>query len=380
MRRNSPTLFRRLGRPFVLLAVALALGVTAERTLAPKAALRQVSQPEAYTRPEFAYSVVPKGVYTQDEVHQAVNDDALVAAHYSGVQLSRLKTISAGKSEALYVSFRKDNRIYWTSRPVTIPAGETVLSDGANTIRARCGNRLSPHPQVPVYPAPGEPKPEEFDRPSPPRPVGALPVPLPGGSMSLPTFDIASAALAPAGSASGWGPSSSFSGLLGNSPLARESSREGMPIAASQLEEPPVEFGLGPHMTLPSPPPASYTFFVNLPETLNPPRGAAGVPNGSRRGRGGESVEKIPVVPETLIPGLLMADDLLLGPDPDASTLNDPADSSDPGPKSGPKSGPESSRETPSDLPEPATLPLVCAALAGIALARRRLRTFTASR
>jgi hypothetical protein len=50
----------------------------------------------------------------------------------------------------VYVSYRKGEQVYWTARKVTLAEGESILSDGQNDIRARCGNRISDTPQLPV--------------------------------------------------------------------------------------------------------------------------------------------------------------------------------------------------------------------------------------
>ena len=66
-------------------------------------------------------------------------------------------TLTAGR--AAYVSYRSGDRIYWTRERVWLKAGETVLTDGTTTIRARCGNCVSDAKQehvAAVEPAHGE--------------------------------------------------------------------------------------------------------------------------------------------------------------------------------------------------------------------------------
>ena len=46
----------------------------------------------------------------------------------------------------VFVSYRLQNAIYWTSRRIHLPEGEPVLVDGKNMIRARCGNRIAFEP------------------------------------------------------------------------------------------------------------------------------------------------------------------------------------------------------------------------------------------
>jgi len=53
--------------------------------------------------------------------------------------------------------------VYWTKNRMVIPAGETLLSDGENLARVRCGNRLSAIAAKPV--AVTEPSTEELSTP-----------------------------------------------------------------------------------------------------------------------------------------------------------------------------------------------------------------------
>jgi hypothetical protein len=56
-----------------------------------------------------------------------------------------------------------NNHVYWTRYRMTIPAGETLISDGEGYARVRCGNRLSPIAALPVSIA--EPPAEKLDTP-----------------------------------------------------------------------------------------------------------------------------------------------------------------------------------------------------------------------
>jgi len=63
----------------------------------------------------------------------------------------------------MYVSYRLNNRVYWTRNRMTIPAGETLISDGESYARVRCGNRLSPVAALPV--SVSEPASEKLENP-----------------------------------------------------------------------------------------------------------------------------------------------------------------------------------------------------------------------
>ena len=104
----------------------------------------------AAARRVYPYSIVPGGVSDRIELARAVMTDRVVAAHYAGFALDRASLRTVAKARAVYVSYRKGDQVYWTARKVTLAEGESVLSDGQNEIRARCGNRISDTPQLPV--------------------------------------------------------------------------------------------------------------------------------------------------------------------------------------------------------------------------------------
>jgi hypothetical protein len=74
----------------------------------------------------------------------------------------------------VYVSFRSGPRVAWTSRRVTIQPGETILTDGQNQARTRCGNRIKE--VAPAETSKEEPPPEVFDTPLPSRTIPIEPL------------------------------------------------------------------------------------------------------------------------------------------------------------------------------------------------------------
>jgi hypothetical protein len=155
-------------------------------------------------RPVFPYSIVPGGVRNAQELQKAASADPVVARHYSDFRIAKSRTIQLNRPLSMYVSYRRNNQVFWTKRPMLIPAGEALISDGDNLARVRCGNRLSPIAAKPV--AETDPAEEELSEPSfvPPLlaelfpgegnemfaggPVGAAPVPL-FGPLSGPRRD-----------------------------------------------------------------------------------------------------------------------------------------------------------------------------------------------
>ncbi len=121
---------------------------------------------ENKARKVYPLSVVPGGVYSSEELARSRRIDPVVAQHYAGFgnSVSVQKTV---QDNYMYVSYRKEDKVYWTKIKHRIPRGEYVVTDGKSFARARCGNRLSPIPQEPVMNA-GEPGDDRLDKPEPP--------------------------------------------------------------------------------------------------------------------------------------------------------------------------------------------------------------------
>jgi hypothetical protein len=98
----------------------------------------------------YRYSVVPGGAFDRAELAHVVRTDKVVAAHYADFDVERARPVPVSAPRAVYVSYRKGDKIYWTSKKVTLQAGETLLTDGLNEMRARCANRISDLPRFPV--------------------------------------------------------------------------------------------------------------------------------------------------------------------------------------------------------------------------------------
>ena len=114
-------------------------------------------------RPVFPYSVVPGGVRDAQELQKAASSDPVVGKHYSDFRIGKARSIQLDRPLAMYVSYRRNNQVFWTRYKMMIPAGETLISDGENLARVRCGNRLSPVAAKPV--AATEPDKEELETP-----------------------------------------------------------------------------------------------------------------------------------------------------------------------------------------------------------------------
>lgn len=104
----------------------------------------------AKARRVYPYSIVPGGVADRDELAHAVKADKVVAEHYVSFNVARASALTVLRPRAVYVSYRRGDKVYWTANRLMLAPGETVLSDGKSEIRGRCGNRISDVPQLPV--------------------------------------------------------------------------------------------------------------------------------------------------------------------------------------------------------------------------------------
>jgi hypothetical protein len=135
-------------------------------------------------RPLFPYSVIPGGVRDRRELANALRNDPIVARHYADFDVAKARVVRLDRDEAVYVSYRLGDRIYWTSRRLALLKGEAMLTDGEHEARTRCGNRISAAPESPV--SQGQPGPAAFESPVP-DPIGPdLPYLTPPANDSTP--------------------------------------------------------------------------------------------------------------------------------------------------------------------------------------------------
>jgi len=128
---------------------------------------------ERLARPVYRFSVIAGGAYNPEELREALDHDAVAARHYADFGRANTRAEQSRFLSPVYVSYRVGDNIYWTRRPVALGAGETLLTDGVNCARARCGNRVSVKPQLPVEAA--GPAPGVLEAVETPAPNGAIP-------------------------------------------------------------------------------------------------------------------------------------------------------------------------------------------------------------
>jgi hypothetical protein len=152
----------KLRRLLLLIALALLVMISLLPHLRKRMPQRGLSMSTTWTaqvpalvralRPAYPFSIIPGGVYSKAELANHITQDSLVRRHYADFRMESARLAVLQEDQIAYVSYRKNNSIFWTRRQIRIPKGELVLTDGTHIARARCGNRLSEIPMQPTAP------------------------------------------------------------------------------------------------------------------------------------------------------------------------------------------------------------------------------------
>lgn len=106
--------------------------------------------------PVFPFSLVSGGVYSPAELQRAMGTSDSLRAHYKNFDFKHVRLMRIKNNTPAFVSYRKDGKIFWTKRKLTVHAGELILADGHYLVRARCANQISFVPQTPVDAIPSD--------------------------------------------------------------------------------------------------------------------------------------------------------------------------------------------------------------------------------
>jgi len=245
------------------------------------------------TRRIYPYSIVPGGVGDRAELARVVQADKVVAAHYASFEVDKAHAVTVAKPRFVHVSYRKGDQVYWTAKKVQLAEGETLLSDGHNEIRGRCGNLISETAMLPVEAAaPGD----ELDAAVEEAPDGSLNVAAPfagtdaGQRFALLSFPNGAGMLAVTGGEGWQAPASPFGSMPGSaypggygSPVAFNGGQSASilpaPAPGSQADSPagPVYTAISSGSTSETPHPggkdhngATAGLPVRLPDTVQP--------------------------------------------------------------------------------------------------------------
>jgi hypothetical protein len=111
----------------------------------------------------YLYSVIPGGIRSIQELKNAIAKDLVVSTHYATFRMERARIIRLDRERLMHVSYRLGDEVFWTQRVLTVKKGETLVTDGVQTARTRCGNLISETIAAPV--SANEPPVEELNAP-----------------------------------------------------------------------------------------------------------------------------------------------------------------------------------------------------------------------
>ena len=144
----------------------------------------------------YPNSVIRGGIRSPEEFRAALLKDRVVSEHFSDFSAASSRLVTLKVDKAAYVSYRVNNKVYWTKKKVKLAKGEELITDGTHYARSRCGNRISEVSQSPT--SAEEPSHALLDTPVPaedkdplllaamPKPAGALPERTPPSAFAFP--------------------------------------------------------------------------------------------------------------------------------------------------------------------------------------------------
>ena len=138
-------------------------GNTREKLAVLAGQSRAKRQSASKNRLYYPHSVIPGGLVDPDDLRLAAAGDRVVGQHYSNFQWERAHLVTLNEPRMMFLSYRIGDRVFWTKKPMWLPRGERLISDGKMMARTRCGNRVEEKAQ-PATSA-EEPAAEEFDQP-----------------------------------------------------------------------------------------------------------------------------------------------------------------------------------------------------------------------
>lgn len=196
------------------------------------------------SRPVYPFSLVAGGAYSPADLARAMATSESLRAHYKNFDFKHVRLIRIQNNTPAFVSYRKDGKIFWTNRKLTVHAGELVLADGRYLVRARCANQISFVAQTPVDPTPSDVE-ARLDVPVMPTPIDyprlrevSSPL-LPPTQFAAPTAVLAKAYM----------PASAMP-MLRIAPVSSGSNESPSPLPSSR---PPVTGARPPHGAVPMP-------------------------------------------------------------------------------------------------------------------------------
>lgn len=125
-------------------------------------AQKSVSEQQT-VRAVYPHSVIPGGVKSVGELKNAIANDPVISLQFVNFNLSHARVTRLDQDRFAYVSYRRGNQLFWTTRKLKIPRNEMVITDGEHTAISRCGNLVSETVSYPI--SSDEPSAEVLDTP-----------------------------------------------------------------------------------------------------------------------------------------------------------------------------------------------------------------------
>jgi hypothetical protein len=94
----------------------------------------------------YNYSVIPGGEPNVADFCEESQSDAA----FKGFNCNVAYETTLRSPIAVFMTFKKSGRIYWTKHLVSVKAGELIYTDGHRSFLARCGNEIGFAPQEPT--------------------------------------------------------------------------------------------------------------------------------------------------------------------------------------------------------------------------------------
>jgi hypothetical protein len=116
------------------------------------ARIRVPRQVSIHHYPIYNYSVVRGGVHSVEELRQAIAHDRAVARHYAKFQYEHARLVRLQKPALVYLSYRMNDKIFWTKARHRLNPGEELITDGTIAARTKCANQVSARKQMAVSP------------------------------------------------------------------------------------------------------------------------------------------------------------------------------------------------------------------------------------
>ena len=113
------------------------------------ALVETVPETASFSHPVLNYSLIPGGISTLAEFRAAIAANSILRARFADFNWDAAYITRTQNPMYVFVSFVKDGHLFWTKKPMLIPAGEAIITDGVHTILMRCGNEIAWTPQTP---------------------------------------------------------------------------------------------------------------------------------------------------------------------------------------------------------------------------------------